>query len=169
MCIFLTFKAQLWQTKYLFLLTFQTIWRWYFNLTYNRVAPTGVNLLVIATCNMLWGFYVVEKLNDWGGTTTDNTHTHTSSARPVSIATANKQIKCQSSWFSLHVLDIASVNPCVWNFWRITNNIAEEVWLPDLWLHAEIKPHEPSCSIYYVGTLECTCVFAWHRHTKGRS
>ena len=41
-----------------------------------------------------------------------HTHTKSSSARPVSIATANKLIKCQSNWFSPQVLTVASVN--VW-------------------------------------------------------
>lgn len=55
---------------------------------------------------MLWGFYLVEKLSDWVcGTTTESKHTcmQSSSAKPISIATANKLIKCQSNWFSLQV------------------------------------------------------------------
>lgn len=67
---------------------------------------------------MLWGLYLAEKLSDWGGTTTEGKHTCTqsSSAKPVSIATANKLIKCQSNWFSLQVLNMASANLCVWTF-----------------------------------------------------
>lgn len=51
-----------------------------------------------------------------------HTHSASSPARPVSIATANKLIKCQSNWFSPQVPAVVSVNFCVCVYQSILEN-----------------------------------------------
>lgn len=81
-------------------------------------------------------------------------HTHTrmqsSPAYPVSIATANKLIKCQSNWFSLQVLNVASVNLCVWTFWKKIKETILKRSERCVRLLAGRNPSMLSSSMYYV-------------------